>query len=60
MTKFGEKLIVAVKEAVEVAKCDHEMVLLHRPQTTARPTMDRYSCSRCGCVMSIPITKQSE
>lgn len=58
MSATGKKLIAAAEEAVTVAKCDHDLVLLRRPVTTAPPTFDRFSCQKCAAVIWVPISNE--
>lgn len=46
MTKFGEKLIAAAKEAVEVVKCEHD--LIPQPHSGA---MKKFHCTKCGATI---------
>lgn len=50
------KILEGAKQALEVAKCDHELVLLKRPVTTVAPTFDRYSCNKCLAILWVPIS----
>lgn len=50
------KIIEGAKEALKVAKCDHELVLLKRPGTAILPEFDRYSCNKCLAVLWVPIS----
>lgn len=38
MTKAGKKLIAAAKEAVQVARCEHELSLVSQTATTGGTT----------------------
>ena len=46
MTKAGEKLIAAAKEAVEAAKCDHKLT----PQPH-QGTLRKFYCPKCGATI---------
>ena len=50
MTKTGEKLIKAAKEAVEVAKCEHRE-MIQQPPLTEKSKMDRFYCQTCGATL---------
>jgi len=45
MTRLGEKLIAAAKEAVEIAKCDHAFVMTPTQPKDRRRV--RVFCPRC-------------
>lgn len=49
MSKEGKKLIEAVKEAVEAAKCDHD--LIRQPHLGE---MQRFYCRKCGATIWEP------
>lgn len=50
------KILEGAKEAVKVAKCDHDLELLPRDSvSSAGALFDRYRCSKCMCVMWVPI-----
>lgn len=40
------KIIEAAKEAVKIAKCDHEMI--PQPRRTRNSKLDRFYCPKCG------------
>lgn len=46
------KILEGAKEAVKVAKCDHE--LIPQPQTVRKPVLDRFYCPKCGATIHIP------
>lgn len=51
MTKAGEKLLNAAKEAIEVAKCDHDLI----PQPTQRDSsLRKFHCKKCGATIWEP------
>ena len=51
MSKAGEKLIAAAKEAVEVAKCDHD---LHEQPTARGSTLRKFYCTKCRATIWQP------
>ena len=47
-TKAGKKMLDGLKEAVEVAKCIHDLV----PQPTARASsLRKFYCTKCGATI---------
>lgn len=52
---MANKIIEGLKEAVEVAKCEHSLVIQPRLQTTAPPKLDRYFCTKCHATVWTPI-----
>lgn len=54
MSKTGKKLIAAAREAVEVAKCEHYVIV--QPRLTANPKLERFVCTRCFASFYEPIT----
>lgn len=55
MTKLGEKLIAAAKEAVNVAKCEHDLIVQPRRERTTK--LERYHCVKCRATIWEPIIK---
>ena len=55
MGKAGRKIIEGAKQAVLATQCNHDLILLPRPVTTAAPRFDRCSCSKCLTVLYVPI-----
>lgn len=49
MSKSGDELIEAAKEAVEVAKCKHDLV----PQPD-QGSLKKFYCRKCGATMWEP------
>lgn len=52
MTKAGEKLIRAGKDAVVVAGCDHDAEQIHDPRKPFG--FEAWSCKKCGAKFYIP------
>lgn len=52
MTKAGEKLIAAAKEAVKVAQCDHAWKSQKRVGR-----FDVCECSKCGGTFYFPVDR---
>jgi hypothetical protein len=51
MTKAGEKLLSAAKDAIETAKCVHDLV----PQPTERgSSLDKFYCRKCRATIWEP------
>ena len=44
MTKAGEKLLKAAREAVDVARCDHDLVVVSRREHTGGTTTVQECC----------------
>ncbi len=54
---MGEsKIVAAAREAAQIAKCDHDWILLPPPKISVRG-MTKYSCPHCNCVMWVPKTE---
>lgn len=51
MTKAGNKLLKAAREAVQVAKCDH--VLIPQP-VERRSNLNKFYCKKCGATIWHP------
>jgi len=49
------KILEGAREAVKVASCNHDLVVLPRQQTTAPPRFDRFECNKCNAVFWVPI-----
>jgi hypothetical protein len=52
MTKAGEKLLKAARQAVEVVNCDHE--LTPQPKLNPSTTLDRLYCPKCQATFYQP------
>lgn len=46
------KIIEGLKEAVEVAKCDHE--LIPQPSLVSKSVLDKFYCPKCGATIYNP------
>jgi hypothetical protein len=53
------KLLEAAEQMVEAHWCDHALVLLPRPCTTAPPRFDQFRCEKCQTIFWVPIKYQS-
>lgn len=49
MTKAGQKLIKAAKEALEIAKCRHKWIVLSTRIEEGRVTGGTFLCEKCKC-----------
>jgi uncharacterized protein with PIN domain len=49
------KILEGAKEAVKVAKCDHDLVLLPKSDTTVPDRFDKFYCEKCRATMWVPI-----
>ena len=47
------KIIEGMKQAVEVAKCDHDLIV--QPRLSAEATLERYYCTKCKATFWEPI-----
>lgn len=47
------KILEGAKEAVKVAKCDHDLTV--QPRLTANPTLERFVCTKCYATFYEPI-----
>jgi hypothetical protein len=47
------KIIEGAKEAVRVAKCDHDLIV--QPRLTANPVLERFFCTKCKATFYKPI-----
>lgn len=46
------KIVEGLKEAVKVAKCDHE--LIPQPMIGHKPVLDKFYCTKCGATIYNP------
>jgi len=53
VSKAGDKLLKAAKEAVTVAKCDHSEKI-QQPPLTRKSVLDRFYCPKCGATLHEP------
>lgn len=47
------KIIDGLKEVLEVAKCDHDLVV--QPRLTTKPVLERFYCPKCKATIYEPI-----
>jgi hypothetical protein len=47
------KILEGAKDAVRVAKCDHDLVV--QPRLTANPALERFYCTKCQATIYEPI-----
>lgn len=47
------KILEGLKEAVAVAKCDHDLIVQPRPM--GKPVLERFYCTKCKATFYEPI-----
>lgn len=47
------KILEGAKEAVKVAKCEHDLIV--QPRLQIRPTLERFVCTKCQATFYEPI-----
>jgi RNase P subunit RPR2 len=51
------KILEGAKEAIKVAKCDHDLIVQPRPVSKSPPTLKRFYCTKCHATFYEPIPK---
>lgn len=60
MTKAGEKLIAAAKEAVKVSQCEHEMLDPFPADLGPREGFASNKCKKCGATFYLQLGDTSD
>ncbi len=55
MSKAGKELLAALENALEVAKCEHEMIEPFPLELGPKNGFARQACKKCGATFYMPL-----